>query len=322
MKVVRTLDKDVVHRCAVTELFLTSAREVSDGSYCFGTQLPRRHCYYGDQVDAATGHDPLLLLEACRQASYAVFHEFHSIPLHKAFLLRDAEIEVLDPASLQIVPAALEAVLHARVVRRFRDRNRLVAGMRHEYEIVVGDVLAARATIQASWVEPERMRDMRAGTRRALGLPDTPPAPATVSGIDPARVDRCLPQNVVISSVVADGDDAPVATLAVDPGHPSFFDHPLDHVPGMLTVEACRQTVLAAPGASRTARRLDAIALRFHEFVELDLPVHCRVEPVGGPGTPAGRQVVVSQCERVVAEATVRMGEPARKRAGELLATR
>ncbi|MHC5908639.1 AfsA-related hotdog domain-containing protein, partial [Streptomyces sp. S6] len=58
--------------------------------------------------------------------------------------------------------------------------------------------------------------------------------------------------------LVARGDDGTVRVAPADPHHPLFFDHPSDHVPGMVLLEAARQAVCLAaggvPGRLRDAR--------------------------------------------------------------------
>jgi hypothetical protein len=74
-----------------------------------------------------------------------------------------------------------------------------------------------------------------------------------------------------------DGDSA---VIVVDTTHPTLFDHPLDHLPGMLEIEACRQTAIASfasRGLVDRSWRLDVVAARFFEFAEHDEPAHCHV---------------------------------------------
>ncbi|MFI5916036.1 AfsA-related hotdog domain-containing protein [Dactylosporangium sp. NPDC051541] len=74
------------------------------------------------------------------------------------------------------------------------------------------------------------------------------------------------------------------AGLVIDGGHPFFFDHPLDHVPGIQLVTALLELVRAA--AAGTAPdgpgRIDT-ALWFPQFCELDEPTELRVvRPAAG----------------------------------------
>ncbi|MEV4761483.1 AfsA-related hotdog domain-containing protein [Micromonospora chokoriensis] len=70
------------------------------------------------------------------------------------------------------------------------------------------------------------------------------------------------------------------ADLRVDPADPFFFDHPLDHVPGMLLF--CAAWDLAGAGAAGPAARRLRTALNFRRICEL-APAPA-LEVVGGAG--------------------------------------
>ncbi|MFD4466980.1 AfsA-related hotdog domain-containing protein [Rhodococcus sp. NPDC058505] len=69
--------------------------------------------------------------------------------------------------------------------------------------------------------------------------------------------------------------------LRTDLTHPVLFDHPSDHVPGAVLLEAARQSarlVLGTPCAD-----VESIDLEFQQFVELDEPTTVTATPaVGG----------------------------------------
>lgn len=97
------------------------------------------------------------------------------------------------------------------------------------------------------------------------------------------------------------------ATLVIDQEHPYYFDHPLDHAPGILLVEALNQlsqAALHARGAPEVFVR--DFQLTFRSFCELE-PAQVSIEerPLG-PGRWAfvGR---ITQGERAVASSTLQL---------------
>ncbi|GII82698.1 hypothetical protein Ssi03_06880 [Sphaerisporangium siamense] len=97
------------------------------------------------------------------------------------------------------------------------------------------------------------------------------------------------------------------AALAVDPGDPYFFDHPLDHLPGMALVSGLLD-LLRATGAGlpeRAGSRM-ALTLALPSFCELDAPVHLEATrlPADASGLPGARKVVLRarQFDRAVCE--------------------
>src|SRR5882757_5189612 len=268
----RTLDKAVVHRVAVAEVFTTAAERVSADEFRIAVQVPRHHGLYSDSRRPTGGHDPMFFLEACRQSYYVVAHLFHDVPMRRNFILRDVNLRVTDADLLAFGETPTEAVVHASVKRRLRDRERALAGMLMAFQVVIDGDVAVECEINASWITASEHDALRARSRESLGLGPTPTACPVPPRADSDLVNRRSPLNVVISEPRQDDRGAQQAVLIADTTHPSLFDHPLDHLPGMLEVEACRQLALATLGAGW---RLDTLSARFREFAEFDLPAHC-----------------------------------------------
>ncbi|MFF7969752.1 ScbA/BarX family gamma-butyrolactone biosynthesis protein [Streptomyces sp. NPDC007905] len=317
MQFTRTLPKELVHRAAVAEVFLTDAEPRSEDEMLLAAQLPRRHAFYHDTLGSRTRHDPLLLLEVCRQGIFVVAHRYFDVPLGHKFLLRTVEFEVPDPAALACGDHPTEAVITARVEHRFRTRAGLT-GLRLHLTVVIGAHEALLARIDYSWMPPEDWKRMRKGRRGALGLPDVPlalPGPR----VGPALVGRRDPGNTVISPPYTAGDGTRRARLVAETTHPTLYDHWVDHVPGMLELEAFRQIALAAAVAAGTVRTRAAVpvhlAARFSCFAEMDLPLECRTAPIL-PG--ADIECTLHQNRAVAAEARIRLAEPDAAVAGVL----
>ncbi|MFJ9544513.1 AfsA-related hotdog domain-containing protein, partial [Streptomyces sp. NPDC101225] len=61
-----------------------------------------------------------------------------------------------------------------------------------------------------------------------------------------------------------------------DTRHPVLFDHPVDHVPGMVLLEAARQAAAATTHSPTPPTHLHAT---FTHYVELDTPCHIHATP-------------------------------------------
>jgi hypothetical protein len=141
----------------------------------------------------------------------------------------------------------------------------------------------------------------------ARGLGNRPPA------ADPHTVGRCDPRNVVVSTPVG-SDDALCTELLVDSGHPVFFPGSSEFVPGILLVEAIRQTSMLIAARTRGFSALHTCvtraSVRFRGDAALDLPLTCtaHADPVGGDpdGKPSARiRSTIEQLDQVVAEAEI-----------------
>ena len=103
---------------------------------------------------------------------------------------------------------------------------------------------------------------------------------ASIPCLDRALVHKRHDENVFVSrlQLVLEGEeDVFAAQLLLDPGHAFFFEHPLDHIPGLMLVEAARQAATAAshlyygvPADSVFVLR--DMAVDFAVFAELDQP--------------------------------------------------
>lgn len=258
-----TLARELVHKGAISEVLVTSITGQRTSWICHA-QLPRRHHFHTDTIGTQRAyHDPLLVLEAFRQACIAASHLFYDVPMDARHTVRYYELSVVDIAALARGPKALDLEIGIVVRKEFR---------RGEDGPVQGLDVAAVASRDGTkvvemsggfgWMSASRWASFRAGASWDPG-----PQPASA---DPARVGRTCPENVVIGDPVV-GADRASAPILVDLDHPAIFDHPLDHLPGGLIIEACRQLSLAVMGpAAVTVTVPDWLRCDYQSFTELD----------------------------------------------------
>jgi hypothetical protein len=105
--------------------------------------------------------------------------------------------------------------------------------------------------------------------------------------VPPQTVGRISPTDVVLSPTGKPGR----WQLRVDTAHPALFDHPLDHVPGMMLLEAARQATVATLGPSCMPLEITS---EFRRYTELSSP--CVIETCRIPtaGTAPGQSVLVT----------------------------
>lgn len=280
----RTVPRTLVHRAAVSEVFLTDWARVASGKYAIAAQLPRVHAYYSDHITAPASYDPLLLLEVFRQASILVAHEFLEAPLDSRFIFVSGALRITDLAALRIGAHPGHVSIEA-----------LQTGLKHRDEAVTGSTLdmvlavdggeAATMRTVAQWLPPAAWDKLREKGRSALVL--SPPRPHhTGRRLVPVTVGRTSPQNVVLSAVDVRRCGV-TAQIIVDRTNPALFDHPIDHIPGVLIFEAYRQTAVYAAqelfGLSPRGLLLSGVEAEFTRFGEFELPTDCRAEVAESP---------------------------------------
>ncbi|MCP2292844.1 ScbA/BarX family gamma-butyrolactone biosynthesis protein [Nocardia amikacinitolerans] len=285
----RTVPRQLAHRCAVSEVFVTSLDTIGPDTFLVGAQLPRMHAYYGDHAGSlGLRHDPLLVMEAARQAAISLTHEFYGVPWDMAFIVRTFNGTGSDTPAWETGIAPADLVMHVRVPRRHR-RGETLHGLDMVLEIFSGGEAMLTVDGSFSWTTPRQWTGLRDQFRESLGLGAFHGAAALGERAGAAAVGRENWRNVVISPPDTDGRVARAA-LVPDLSHPFLFDHQLDHVPGSLLIEACRQTALSM--VLRDLPRLVCVASTFDRFVELDLPAECVAEI-----TEPGLDTTVVHCE-------------------------
>ncbi|GGS57923.1 MULTISPECIES: ScbA/BarX family gamma-butyrolactone biosynthesis protein [Streptomyces] len=270
-----TVPREFVHRASVAEVFLTGwAAEKTDSgesdAFVVRAQWPRNHALF---APVGGYQDPLLMVESIRQIGSLLAHAEYAVPFGHQFLMRDMSFTAAASA-FEVEPVPTEVELHA-VCRELVRRGRTIAGMRYEVCVRRGDLTVATGGASYSCTSPAAYRRLR-GERPTRTFRDVP-APA-----DPAEVGRTDPDHVVLADRAVPGENR--WELRVDTGHPCFFDHPVDHVPGMVLIEAARQAARAATG--QPGALLVALDTEFTRYAELDAP--CWIEARAGDLDAAG----------------------------------
>ncbi|MEU0662287.1 ScbA/BarX family gamma-butyrolactone biosynthesis protein [Streptomyces lavendulocolor] len=271
-----TVPKEFVHRAAVAEVMLTDWRRTGDMRFHVTAQWPRGHCFFSP---IRGYHDPLLAAETIRQTGLLLTHAEFGTPLGHHFLMWDLEYAV-EEEQLPVgdTPTALDIdVAYDRV----KQRGGSITGLRYTTVIRRAGRVAATGSASYTCASPAVYRRLRAGRGAEGGRPPIPltaPAP-------PQSVGRTSPMDVVLSPTGA----ANRWQLRADSRHHVMFDHPVDHVPGMVLLEAARQATAAVLGDGDMLPV--AIATHFTRYAELDAP--CSIEASVLPGPGAGRTAVL-----------------------------
>ncbi len=260
----QTIARELVHKRAVAEVLVTSVADHPTG-WTVHAQLPRLHSFHADAVGQQCAyHDPLLVMEAFRQGCIAASHLFYDVPLDAHHTVRYYQLSVLDSATLEYGAQALDLQFNVTVRKEFRrGDDGPVQGLDVVAVAAHDGAKAMELSGAFGWMSDAKWQQFRAGS---CWDPGPQPTPA-----DPGIVGRTQVGNVVIGEPVSDDGGAFSAPVVVDVCHPTLFDHPLDHLPGGLIIEACRQLSLATLG-SRASAVVGPSWLRcdFHSFSEMD----------------------------------------------------
>ncbi|GGZ54305.1 adhesin [Streptomyces bluensis] len=260
-----TVPRALVHRASIAEVFVTDSAETGEDTFAVAAQLPRGHLI-GENSPL---YDFSLMVEVVRQAGVLVAHRHLGVHLDSAFIFRDLTLRTtaFEPLRIGSRPA------NARItvgVRTRRNKAGRLQGFSFLGDIEVdgrsamkgegGLLILSKAAYQAM-----RSRRLSPGHPGFL-LP-------RFTAAEPSHVGRRDARNVFVTEPVADAGRFG-CQLVVDTSHPHVFDHPLDHVPGHLQMEAARQLAVAAVARLHAldpySLSVASIATDFTDYAELD----------------------------------------------------
>jgi 2-oxo-3-(phosphooxy)propyl 3-oxoalkanoate synthase len=266
MEYIRTLPKHLVHRRSVAEVFLTDYCFDPSSDYCkVAVQLPIAHRMFDSTVE----QDPLCVAEAFRQAVVLLGHTRYDIPLHYRFLMETFGVELFDALDAQVSTSPATIVL---TVNTISHRAGAVSGVGVSGVFSSGAREVARCYAVARGVDPEGYRRIRQG--RDIYSPTRRTIPENTEVLTPDRVGRHLSIDVLISTDVRNQ----TMFCTPDPGNTALFDHPVDHIPGMVLFEAARQALRVRTG--NPAAQIRALSASFPRYTEWETPCSITISRV------------------------------------------
>jgi hypothetical protein len=210
----------------VSEVFITDWKTI-DEVVSVAAQWPRRHWYFGEPSSRL---DPLLVMETFRQAWILVAHTSFGVPLSSHVVMEEIELRIDEPVVLcDAEPPTVWLRFSTVDVGR---SGEAVSSLELSAEVLEGEAVIGHARGRARLVtESVYQRIRRRPTWQEEGEQGGGP-------------DEACP-------------------VVVDVRHPVFFDHPNDHVPGMLLISA-------ACDAVSSVNSIRGVQATFSRYFELD----------------------------------------------------
>lgn len=284
-----TVPRHLVHRRSVAEVLLTDWRHVGENAFVCAAQWPRSHSFYRVRNGR---HDPLLLAETIRQVGLLLCHDAFQMSTTDQFLMRrmiyDAD---LDGLRAGVAPA--EIVIAVRV-QRTRRRTRSTSAVRLDVEFFRDEDLIGQGAGWVVCIEPRLYYRIRSSQCPQATSGEPRPAP-----LPPADVGLLEPEDVVLGHCFAPGK----WPLRILTEHPVLFDHPLDHAPGMLSLEGMRQASRAALGWPNA--HLTACEATFLRLIELNQPSSITASVLRRSADSASALMTITQAGCVAAQGIV-----------------
>lgn len=270
-----TMTRDLVHRDAADGVFIDAYRQPSARGVEFRLRQPSE---LNGFAESARTTDSLLIAEYLRQATIAYGHLAWNVPMGWAFIMGRMEITVEQAEATGELTAHVTPLLpklstgSLRTVTTdvtFRADGMVYASGRGELTVVTAAMY-------------KRLRGDIAGQSSPRKSYDSPDAVRLVQ-VDDSRTEW---------------------DVHFDPADAFFFDHAVDHMPGILLFAAVRQACIRAAGRLGTdIRQFDG---RYVSYADLDEPLRVRVSAAKSSSTPGGfAAVVYGRDDRTILNARV-----------------
>ncbi len=323
----QTVSRALVHRWALSEVFLCDSHRTDDTHFTAAAQLPLSHGYFRDHPGGEGHHDTLLVLESCRQAVTYAAHVHQGVPRQTTFMVTSWGLDIDDATALRCGERPGELHIDGRIThtqQRGGRLRRLVFAMR----LTLDATPLGTLTMDVSCTPTDQyhqLRRMQRGTDvpTAFTLPATPAA----TPVTPAHVARRNPHNVVLDGAHTHDGHLSAHLSPRTFANRSMYDHPYDHVPAMVFSEAARQCALLLRPSHTTTNNTNTTATAtagsvpqplhlhgtFQRFAELDDEVHLTATPLTDPETtptagPDTFRMTARQQDHTVAEITLTLG--------------
>jgi len=292
--------REFVHRLAPSQVLLTDVCATGRDEYRAAAQWPRAHPTFDRAGNGR--HDPLMVAETLRQLGIYLPLRFYGVAADSRLLIEElrftlnpdtepharyagTEITCVVHADRGTPRDAHNAAQHAHSHHDDHDAPDSHA-TRHGGSDGAGRLrnLGLRITLSAEGREFARADGVsrilssaayRAVRSRAQGDAPSAPEDTRLTAVDPDRVGATWPQDVLVAVDARGG----VRIAPTDPYHPFFYDHPSDHITGMILIGAVQQT--AALQANEPRLRLRSCTLRALRFTEPGPPATVEIGPAG-----------------------------------------
>ncbi|MEU6062835.1 ScbA/BarX family gamma-butyrolactone biosynthesis protein [Streptomyces sp. NPDC047097] len=265
--------KELVHLSYDEYVLIKGCTRVDDSTFLLTAQWPAGT---GRAVPGCgTRFESLIMAQTIRQGGLMLAHSVFGAPADHQTLLRTFDFTV-DPQA-QLAPGKPD---HLFILVSCKPVNphpkRRLTRLRLEMDIRSGDTSIGTGATDFEWIAPAVYRRIRGSHEQAVH--EQPPLPAPVPA---PRVGRSKDSEVVLAASA----EPRRWQLRSDFSNTFLYDHAVDHVPGLVLIEAAHQAacLVTSPGVFLPR----SVTTTFDRYVEFDSPcwIEAEVRAEGGDTT-------------------------------------
>ncbi|MEU2953828.1 ScbA/BarX family gamma-butyrolactone biosynthesis protein [Streptomyces xanthochromogenes] len=254
------------HRAAAEDVLVAGWRRRSDTVFSIAVDWSKQHNFFAPARGSA--HHHMLIAQTLRQIGLGLTHAGLDVAAGTNHFLLDDLRYSADPRHRTDTLAPVRAEAEYTWTGR--------RSLRVQISLQQGGTLFVTSSSHFTWVPDGVYRRLRGDYLTAR-----PRAWATP--VEPSVVGRHSPDEVTL----ADTGVPHRWELISDTGHPALIDHAVDHVPGLVLLEAAQQAAYAFAGSDGFNPL--STAIQAQRYVEFDAPcfVEARAIPAWSPGALA-----------------------------------
>jgi hypothetical protein len=193
----QTAPRWMTHRRSVSEIFVCGSVALGADRFAVATQMPRAHALWSDRTE--TFHDPLMAVEAGRQATIMLAHAHFELGRELMMVARSCAMRVHDLAVFRNDGATpLEGIFLMRLVDR-KVHNGVPVALSFEGDLFLGTTRAMTMSGTLVFTPRTDYELLRAHSRARKGVTNGAKAPAPAP-VDPVLVGRERVANVAIGA--------------------------------------------------------------------------------------------------------------------------
>ncbi|MCX5399743.1 ScbA/BarX family gamma-butyrolactone biosynthesis protein [Streptomyces sp. NBC_00102] len=264
------------HRVQPDDVLIRGYHRLAENTYTLDVDWAGRHVFFEPALGSV--HHHMLVAQTLRQIGLSLAHTEFGISSAYQFLMSGMRYSVDPRHRTDRAPVRAEAVCTVTGRR----------GMRIAISLEQRGRVFVTSESGFSWVSDRVYRRLRG------------PFLAARPGVMPSPVGGALTGRGAADEVVLGVSDRPDRwELIADTGNPALMDHPVDHVPGLVIMEASQQAAYAVvAGAGVRSWRPLTTDMRTSRYVEFDAPCWIDAREVTPDGAPDGVAVEVTGTQR------------------------
>lgn len=230
------IKKEDVHRYLDENVFISTIEKIGEGGFLVQGELLENHILYGDQVSGFNAGT--YFIEVARQGTLAMAHHFYDVPLDMGFIITGMS---WDFAEKMPFFRSKESLCHCEItVDEIESKKEGLRKNLSSYALVYEGNTFLTGTASCITV-PKKLIAKTVGSSSLQNSVLSHDEAVDVQDVQ--ILDR---KNILIARPQLLKNNTYQVDLIIDKDHKYFFEHPNNHVPGMMLLEAAKQFCIAS----------------------------------------------------------------------------